>query len=146
MSCVCNPPPLPIPYIVTAMSRRRLQAVVNILGVWETQVREENPHLETAHNLTSAQRVRRLRAQAAVQALVDPASTQLRTREADAGAGDAAGEMRFGDGNVKGSGDVSDAAGAIIALMRDWWPRLILAAVEAREWDFICRCVYWYAL
>lgn len=124
--------------------RRRLQAVVDVIGVWETEAREASPGITTAptaatatttDTLPAAERVRRSRAEASVRALVDPNSLNSAQSRAEgiAESGESTGAM------VVGGRKQEDEP--IVALMREWWPKLISAAAEAREWVFLCRYV-----
>lgn len=121
----------------------RLQAVVDIIGVWETEACETSPTTAAAaasgaaatDTLPSAERVRRSRAEASVRALVDPTSFSSAPARAKPGAerDESTGAM------VVGGEEREDEP--VVALMREWWPKLISTAVEAREWVFLCRYV-----
>eukprot|EP00752_Nemacystus_decipiens_P018330 g16445.t1 len=118
----------------------RLRAVVSILGIWESEELEpedaEPNGVGATPPLPAAEKVRRLRAEVAVRALVDPSSPPVSTLEA-AAHGTAAGENL---GDPAREGGPGTTAGAIVELMREWWPRLISAAAEAGEWEVVCRC------
>ncbi|CAM9747694.1 unnamed protein product [Ectocarpus fasciculatus] len=48
----------------------------------------------------------------------------------------------FGSRENEGNGSSAAAREeSIAALSREWWPKLISAAVDAREWEFVCRCL-----
>ena len=117
----------------------RLQAVVDIIGVWETDACEASPTTAAAaaetNTLPVAERVRRSRAEASVRALVDPASFSNTPARAERGSerDGSTGAMMVGDGEQEDE--------PIVALMREWWPKLISTAAEAREWVFLCRYV-----
>lgn len=64
------------------------------------------------------------------------------------GSGGAVGEGGKGEGDVslrgtrEEGGDGNEAAGVtgdILAFMREWWPKVVLAAVDSREWGFLSR-------
>lgn len=114
----------------------RLRAIVDIFGIWESEALEATAAAATASATTQnnndaratsvllpmAEKVARSRAEASVKALVDSA------------AGDAADIAE----SVVGTG-AREGTGTIEALMREWWPRLISAAVDGRDWEFVCR-------
>lgn len=93
--------------------------------------------METALLLPAVERVRRLRAEASARALVDPTSLHVSTPPAGEATTHGAAVERLGiPAQEEGTGA---AEGSIVALMREWWPKLILVAADAGEWDFICR-------
>lgn len=141
--------------------RQRLQAVVDIFGVWESEVREAA--LGTAAAVADgtlhpiAEHIRRSRAEAAVMALVGPAGATFQSQAAGGapGAGGAASVVRLEGGRDEGGAAAAVAtavlawpittaaaaaarAGPIMDLLQLWWPRLMVTAMEAREWNFLC--------
>lgn len=80
-----------------------------------------------------------------MKALVDPTGVHATARPIggavihDAGA---AGRHHPGVGTREEDAGATTAAatwgGSIVALMREWWPKLISAAVDVREWEFLC--------
>lgn len=124
--------------------QQRLQAVVSILFIWESEALEaaaaaaaELPHgLENVDRpppLPAVERVARLRAEASVRALVGTSSGCVPTPPAVGHAGAGASDEGTGPSAA------TAAAGSIVDLMQEWWPRLMSAAADAQEWDFMCR-------
>lgn len=119
-----------------------LKAIVDIFSIWESESLEaataaaSSTHPASTRNnldpttfpIPVTERVTRLRAEACVKALVDPPNV--------AGARDADNAVAA---SVVGAVGTREATGPIAALMREWWPRLITAAADAREWEFVCR-------
>ena len=112
-----------------AAVRRRLQATVDILGVWESEACEQQSFVSgsiperaavPSVPLSSAQRARRLRAEYAARALMG---------------------VSGGDGDGGGGDNCGAVSGSMSELLREWWPKLISVAAEARDWEFLSRCV-----
>lgn len=108
-----------------------------------TTLRELNSDDTALLLLPAVERVHRLRAEAAVRTLVDgtglhvstPPSGEVTAHNAAAGSlGIRASKEDTGEAM-----GAAAAAGPIAALMRELWPRLISAAVDGREWEFMCR-------
>lgn len=139
---------------------QHLEAIVSILSIWESEALEEAKTTATAATATAAaetspnnadaalplpavEKVRRLRAEVSVKALVDATDMHAQTRPIIGGS-----VIHDGRGHHPEVGTLEDDdeamasatwGGAIVALMQEWWPKLISAAVDTGEWDFLCK-------
>lgn len=81
-----------------------------------------------------------MRAESVVKALLDRAGQAVSEGTAGEG-GKGGGDVSLGGRREEG-GDGSEAAGVtgdILVFMREWWPKVVLAAAESREWEFLSR-------
>lgn len=115
---------------------RRLQAIVDILAVWESEIRGRDSSLSTsavtkaeAGPLSIAQRACRLRVEFAARALIADSCTVEES------------VIAAGLGCVGGTDPGAAADVSMLTLSREWWPKLISAAVRVRAWEFLCRWV-----
>lgn len=129
-------------------SLKRLQAIVSILSIWESETLQDAEippnNADAALPLPAVERVHRLRTEASVKALVDPTGVHSPTRSIGVSVihdASAATVHRPGVGTREedvGAAATAARGGSIVALMQEWWPKLISAAVDTREWAFLC--------
>lgn len=115
-----------------SLQGRHLQAIVHIIGVWETEA--------CAGSVTVVQRVCRLRVERTVKSLVQGGRVEPSASTEEFGVvARGNGRASAGRNACRQSGADPDAAQAFLSLSREWWPKLISAAAQAREWTLLSR-------
>lgn len=113
-------------------AQQRLHTIADILLVWETEALEEmSPSVAGKAVVivrTTVERIRQERAEAAVRAVLQPAAPHFAPPP-----GKLSGADR-GEQIVTRSGGIGETANAF---MRQWWPKLISAAVDVSAWVFV---------
>lgn len=105
---------------------------------------------------TAVEKVRRMRMEATARALLlELSSSATKSAGRSDGASSPAGAdacamslpppatFRGTDGAIeKDSGEIAEGGTAMVEFMRQWWPKLLEVAVDAREWEFLA----WWVL